>query len=59
MKTYAIFFLLAFISVLVRAQGNGPGLPGDDPDVPLDGGVGFLLAAGIAYGIKKTRELRP
>jgi hypothetical protein len=41
--------------------GTGdPGMPGDneDPDgedVPLDGGVIFLLAAGAAYGYKKLR----
>lgn len=38
------------------AQGN-PGLPGEDPDVPIDGGIGLLLFAGAAYGIKKVREM--
>ncbi|HPH89856.1 MAG TPA: hypothetical protein PLZ68_03505 [Ferruginibacter sp.] len=27
-----------------------------DPDAPIDGGVGALLAAGIGYGIKKYRD---
>ncbi|MFN4083731.1 MAG: PID-CTERM protein-sorting domain-containing protein [Bacteroidia bacterium] len=31
---------------------NSPGLPGD-PDVPVDGGIVALLAAGAAYGAKR------
>lgn len=27
-----------------------------DPDAPIDGGVGALIAAGIGYGIKKYRD---
>ena len=59
MKSYSILILLVFLSVLATAQSNGPGLPGDDPDVPIDGGVGFLIAAGIAFGVKKIRETKP
>lgn len=40
-------------------KGNDPGLPGDDPDVPIDGGVSLLLAAGAVYGLKKIRQLKP
>lgn len=29
-----------------------------DPDAPIDGGVGLLVAAGIGYGIKKARDKR-
>jgi len=36
----------------------GPPDPSGDPDLPIDGGVGILLAAGIGYGIKKIREER-
>ena len=33
--------------------------PGGDPTpVPIDGGIGLLAAAGIAYGVKKFREGR-
>jgi hypothetical protein len=28
----------------------------DDPDVPIDGGLGFLIAAGLGYGIKKMKS---
>ena len=30
--------------------------PGGGPDVPIDGGLGLLLAAGVAYGVKKYRD---
>lgn len=42
--------------------GGGPPPPppdGTDPTaVPIDGGAGWLLAAGAGYGIKKLRERR-
>lgn len=34
-------------------QHDNPGLPGEDPDVPVDGGMVVLLAAGAAYGLRK------
>jgi hypothetical protein len=39
----------------VDDSGGGPGGdPGGDPDlVPIDSGLVFLLAAGVAYGAKK------
>lgn len=50
---------MSFIfSLAVMAQGPG-GDPEGDPDlVPLDGGLVFLLAAGVGYGVKKVRESR-
>lgn len=32
--------------------------PGGGPDAPIDGGVSILVAAGVAYGVKKYRENR-
>ncbi len=35
---------------------GAPPLPGDqggDAGVPIDGGIGILVAAGIAYGVRK------
>jgi hypothetical protein len=29
-----------------------------DPNVPIDGGLSFLLAAGAAYGAKKVYDKR-
>ena len=56
----AIFCLSAAVAV---AQG-GPGDPGGDPGggpigaIPVDGGLAFLLAAGVGYGAKKMHERR-
>ena len=54
-----LFSLLFLILVpgLVSAQ-NSPGDPCVDPNLycPVDGGLGFLIAAGIGYGVKKVRD---
>lgn len=50
--------LLVFIAMVAVAQDN-PGDPGDDPGlIPIDGGLSFLLAAGIGYGAKKAYDFR-
>lgn len=58
-------FLTAFIIVCClmlapQVKANIPGDPGGDPDteVPIDGGVSLLVAAGIAYGAKKAYDKR-
>ena len=33
-----------------------PPPPPDPEAIPIDGGLGFLLAAGMAYGAKKLRK---
>ncbi|WP_310394985.1 PID-CTERM protein-sorting domain-containing protein [Hymenobacter sp.] len=36
-----------------------PGNPGGNPtDIPLDGGVSLLLAAGVGLGLKRLRKHR-
>jgi len=32
--------------------------PGTDPDIPIDGGLSLLIAAGIGYGAKKAYDKR-
>ena len=59
MKKHALLILLIVLSNTAMALGDDPGLPGGDPDVPLDGGISLLLAAGAVYGIKKIRQLKP
>ena len=49
----AIFIISIALPFFVMAQD-----PGGDVDTPLDGGIGLLLAAGIAYGVRKYREGR-
>ncbi|HMO34349.1 MAG TPA: hypothetical protein PKE07_15235 [Lacibacter sp.] len=52
------FVALCLLVPDIFAQGPG-GDPEGDPDlVPIDGGLGFLLAAGVGYGVKKAREYR-
>lgn len=58
--------LMVFLNLHVKAQATEPCDPfepepdcaGYDPDVPIDGGAGILVAAGVAYGIKKIRDKR-
>jgi hypothetical protein len=61
-KIYLFLISLVFISIDIFAQGPGDdpgGDPGGDPDlIPIDGGLGFLLAAGVGYGVKKAREYK-
>ncbi len=52
-----LFVLLTVVPVSGYAQ---LGDPGEDPDaqVPVDGGVILLIAAGVGYGVKKKMEHR-
>ena len=38
--------------------GPSPGTPAGPTDVPIDGGISLLLAAGGAYGLKRLRQRR-
>lgn len=54
-----LMILFCCLPSLVHAQ-PGPGCdPAVDPTcVPIDGGLTFLIAAGVGYGIKKVRDSR-
>lgn len=61
----AALILLAainFTPATVHAQTGDGGLESEDPDaptnVPFDGGVSLLVAAGVAYGIKKKHDAK-
>ena len=66
MTTMKLIFKLLLLVLLslpmcVYAQGDPPGdepppFPDDTTDVPFDGGVTLLLAAGLAYGVKKVKD---
>lgn len=45
--------IVILLPVLAVAQD-----PGGGPDVPIDGGLSVLLAAGTAYGVKKYRDYK-
>ena len=65
MKKLVVSFLLVFSLLLVFSQPSSaqaflrkappppPSNPLDTQDVPLDGGLGLLLAAGMGYGFKR------
>lgn len=56
---YGLLWMLMFSCLFAKGiQIDDPGLPGEDPDLPLDGGVGILLAAGAAYGLRKINQYR-
>jgi hypothetical protein len=56
-KVVSLFLILFVASMAtISAQGVDPGPP--PGSIPIDGGVGFLLAAGAAYGLKKIRDYK-
>ncbi len=54
-STMQIVILLAvmFLPAILHAQ---PGFGDDVDDVPLDGGLSLLVAAGVGYAAKKLRK---
>lgn len=51
-----LLLMLCLVSIVYPALAEDPGLPGGDPDVPIDGGTLVLLAAGIAYGVRSLKK---
>lgn len=53
----ALFLVSIFLTNVILAAPPPPpaGSPGcwPPPCIPVDGGIGFLIAAGAAYGVKK------
>jgi hypothetical protein len=65
MKQYLKLVLSAVVMIifcclpsLVHAQGPGCDPLVDPTCTPIDGGLGFLIAAGVGYGVKKVRDSR-
>ena len=56
-STIQLVILVAcfLVPCLLHAQ---PGFGDDVDDVPLDGGLSLLVAAGVGYGAKKLKERR-
>ncbi len=56
MKSY-ILFTLFFVTLSLNVMAQGPPDPPTDPgDVPIDGGLSFLVAGGIAYGAYQYKK---
>jgi hypothetical protein len=49
----AVLLALFLVPSLLHAQ---PGFGDDVDDVPVDGGLSLLVAAGVGYGIKKIKK---
>jgi hypothetical protein len=58
MKYILLFILMLSCCMALAMQADDPGLPGDDPDLPVDGGLTVLLIAGAAYGLRKINQQR-
>ena len=61
MKSRSIFtFLLALMNFVNYAQIGPPTGPScwPPPCIPIDGGVSILIAAGLAYGVKKINDIQ-
>jgi len=59
MKKLASLLLLLLFPLIMIAQGTGlpgPPPPPPPPCLPIDGGLLFLLIAGIVYGVKKLKN---
>ncbi|HUC82742.1 MAG TPA: hypothetical protein VMR70_17670 [Flavisolibacter sp.] len=59
MKLALVTLMLMSATVVVQAQG--PGDPDGDPDpteIPFDGGLSLVVAAGVAYAAKKGIDKR-
>lgn len=59
MKYLLIILLMLSSTLSMAVQADDPGLPGGDPDLPVDGGITLLLIAGAIYGIKKINRFKP
>ncbi|MDB9927799.1 hypothetical protein OAD34_04405 [Flavobacteriaceae bacterium] len=55
MKKLASLLLLLLFPLIMIAQGPPPPPP-PPPGLPIDGGLLFLLIAGIVYGVKKLKN---
>ena len=56
MKKFLFSLIAVFgLSLTVALADNPPPIdPNPDP-IPVDGGVSFLVAAGVGYGVKRLR----
>ena len=56
MKNRILYSLLVMICCLCLPMITWAQGPPDPQDVPIDGGLTLLLAAGVGYGVKKYRD---
>lgn len=49
-----IFFLTLLLLLVSVSEIFSQPPPPPPPNIPIDGGIGWLIAAGVAYGAKKS-----
>ena len=50
-----LFFIFMTVALVVNAQTPPPSNP-NTVGAPIDGMVGLLIAAGVGYGVKRSRD---
>lgn len=53
-----VVIMLPWMAFAQIGGGGGGGGGLGNPDVPIDGGLSVLVAAGVAYGAKKVHDAR-
>ena len=51
--SFALLVIFFMLPAITHAQ---PGFGDDVDDVPIDGGLSLLIAAGVGYGVKKIKQ---
>jgi hypothetical protein len=54
--TLLLGLLLSVSNMPTAAAQDGPGFDDNVADVPVDGGLGLLVAAGVVYGVSRRRK---
>jgi hypothetical protein len=52
----AIYFVVVCTFSAMAQLGDPGGGGSGDPDVPIDGGLSLLVAAGVGYGAKQLQK---
>jgi hypothetical protein len=55
-QVLSYFILLSILFLLPSLLHAQPGFGDDVEDVPVDGGLSLLVAAGVGYGAKKLKN---
>lgn len=55
-KKIVAIFIIVFVTALPYLAQAQPIFDDDVNDVPIDGGLSVLIAAGVGYGAKKLKE---